>query len=57
MVACPDSCITQFCGNAVFNHSATNGSSLGVSVYAQLTVAVVGISQQDINLFMKIIVG
>ena len=54
MVACPNSCIAQFRGNSVFYRSATSGWSLEVSVYAELTVAVVGIvSQQNINLFIK----
>ena len=38
--------------------SAASGWSLEVSVYAELTVAVVDIVlQQNVNLFMKIIVG
>ena len=41
-----------------FYRSATSGWSLEVSVYAELTVTVVDIiSQQNMNLFMKIIVG
>ena len=63
MVACLYGCmsqirVTQFRGNAIFYLSVTSGWSLEVTVYAELTVAVVGIvSQQNMSLFMKIIVG
>ena len=54
----PNSCLAQFRGNAVFYRSATSGWSLKVSVYAELTAAVVGIeSQHNTNLFTKTIVG
>ena len=54
----PNSWVAQFRGNAVFYRSTTSGWSLEVGVYAELTAAVVGIaSQQNMNLFTKIIVG
>ena len=59
MVACP-----KFVRRTIpwamrfFYRSATSGWSLEVSVYAELTVVLVDIvSQQNMNLFMRIIVG
>ena len=58
MVACPKFVRRTIPWQCGFYRSATSGWSLEVSVYAVLTVAVVGIvSQQNMNLFMKIIVG
>ena len=56
MVACPK--FAQFRGNAAFHRSAASRWSLEVRFYAELTIAVVSIaSQQNMNLFVKIIVG